>query len=102
MGMYENQAVNYKNNATKIVQRLEEMQIKYEDLLAKIVLPKEGDYLTEHVIEELEKEVEDIKTLISDINNRCTSISAKAHEIDERILKEQKEKEKKEQDSAEQ
>ncbi|MBP5684137.1 MAG: hypothetical protein J6X02_02645 [Bacilli bacterium] len=57
MGVYINQASSYKKNADKLVIELEDMRTKLEDALSKTIIPKDGDYLTEHVQEELEEKI---------------------------------------------
>jgi len=92
MGVYVNQASSYKVNADKAILELEDMQTKLEDALSKMVIPQEGDYLTEHVKEELEEKIGEIKKLITDINNRSIRLNEEAKKIDERIEQEQREK----------
>lgn len=95
MGVYINQASSYKKNADKLVIELEDMRTKLEDALSKTIIPKDGDYLTEHVQEELEEKINEIKTLITDINSRSSRLIEEAKKIDERIEREKREREEK-------
>ena len=95
MGVYINQASSYKKNADKLVIELEDMRTKLEDALSKTIIPKDGDYLTEHVQEELEEKINEIKTLITDINSRSSHLIEEAKKIDERIEREKREREEK-------
>ena len=95
MGVYINQASSYKKNADKLVIELEDMRTKLEDALSKTIIPKDGDYLTEHVQEELEEKINEIKTLITVINSRSSRLIEEAKKIDERIEREKREREEK-------
>jgi hypothetical protein len=101
MGTYTNQASSYKSNADKVILELEDMQSKFEDALSKMTIPKEGDYLTEHVQAELEEKIEEIKKLIADINTRSGRLNEEAKIIDERIEREKSEQQAREEEKKE-
>ena len=88
MGKYMEEASAYARNADSIIEKLEAIKTKYESALGKIVEPKDGDYLTEHVIAELELLIKEIDDLITDINGRKSKVSSDASEIDQRIEEE--------------
>ena len=101
MGTYTNQASSYKSNADKAILELEDMQSKFEDALSKMTIPKEGDYLTEHVQAKLEEKIEEIKKLIADINTRSGRLNEEAKKIDERIEREKSEQQAREEEKKE-
>jgi hypothetical protein len=83
---YRNQVANYeKDTKGTLIPKLEKIKEKYTELLDMIEDPKDGDYLTSHVKEELEKEIKSIESLISNINSRCIDLNKKAKELDDQL-----------------
>ena len=81
---YRNQVANYEKNIKgTLLPKLEKTKNKYIELLDMIEEPKDGDYLTSHVKEELEKEIENIELLINTINSRCIDLNRKAKDLDD-------------------
>ncbi len=94
MGKYAGQAGTYSSNAQVMITKLESLKQQFEGMLEDFGVDgkgnfvdginpiNDGDYLTEHVIADLTNALEDVNSLISNIDGRISSINAEARRLD--------------------